>query len=198
MDNSTENTELLAFNSTEAYLNRIDYISQGDPVIKKRLLDRYKAQLKIGFNPASKSLESIRVMDKKFDKPIYKSFEDLEQSDAGCFAMSSLANSFNDTLRPVSNRDFDRYKDIFTNKVFKKAIVEFKTKFLNPNVASTCSYTVDKDRYSTVVLKARFLDKEGKKTNYGALYALEWYKGKPICKPIIPIVEFGTSKKKEN
>lgn len=178
--------------ATEAYLNNIDKRSAGDPKLKKYLIDKYKASLKIGFNPVTRSFESIRVIDKNFKKHTYRNFTDFDDSDAGIYAREALDNSYTNNLRPVTYSDFDRYQELFANKVFKNAISDFQNKFLNPNIASKCSYTVDKDRYSTIVIKAQFKDKNGKKLPLGCIYALEWYKGKPICTPIVPIMKFGT------
>lgn len=181
--------------ATESYLENIERRSAGDPKIKKYLIEKYKASLKIGFNPATKSMESINVCNKKFEKHTYKSFEDFDYSDAGIYAKEALDDMFTDTLKPVTESDFDRYKDLFTNKVFRNTLMSFRDKFMNPNVASQCSYTIDKDTYSTPVIKATFKDKNGNKSNYGCIYAFEWYKGRPICTPIVPLIKFSSKKK---
>lgn len=184
-----ENEESNPVEATENFIHKMLCMSDDDLVRGAEELKMYEIKKDIGINGDSKSLESIKVVDRMFDDTTYQSFEAFEIEEAGQYARENFKNTFTSSLRPVSMQDYRANQTIFNNVVFKKAITEFKEKFLNPNVASTCSYCVNEaSKYGTITMNIRFGDKNGNKSPLACIYALEWFKGKPACKPIVPVM----------
>ncbi len=175
--------------ATENFIHKMLCMSDDDLARGAEELKMYEMKKDIGINSDSKSLESIKVIDRMFDDTTYQSFEAFEIEEAGQYAIENFRNTFTSSLRPVSMQDYRANQTMFDNVVFKKALTEFKEKFLNPNMASTCSYHVNEaSKYGTVTMNIRFSDKNGNKSPLACVYALEWFKGKPACKPIVPVM----------
>lgn len=175
--------------ATENFIHKMLCMSDDDLARGAEELKMYEMKKDIGINSDSKSLESIKVVDRMFYDTTYQSFEAFEIEEAGQYARENFKNTFTSSLRPVSMQDYRANQTMFDNVVFKKALTEFREKFLNPNMASTCSYHVNEaSKYGTVTMNIRFSDKNGNKSPLACVYALEWFKGKPACKPIVPVM----------
>lgn len=180
--------------ATESFLHRMMCMTDEDLERGTEDFEKINELSDIGVNFQTRSIENIKVVDKHFDKIGYNSFEDFSISDAGEYARESLSNKFSQILRPVSMKDYNMNKNTFNNLIFNKTVKEFKDKYLNPNIASRCSYTVNgPDVYGTTSVNVRFKSKEGKNSPIGAIYALEWYKGQPAVSPIVPIMKIDQS-----
>lgn len=182
--------------ATESFLHRAMCMTDED-------LDRGTEDLKmfnkineIGLNYETKSLESIRVVDKMFKDTTYYSVENFAMTGAGNYASAAMKTKFNQVLRPVSMSDYKNNKGSFDNAL-TKALVNFKTKFLNPNMVSTCSAKViGPDTYGTTAVNITYKAKDGQTSPLGSIYALEWYKGRPSVSPIVPIMKISQSVEK--
>lgn len=160
------------------------------PEDKAKSVENHKYRLSVGISDYHKDLVAIKVAGKKFEfNDAFKSFESFERSPYGSYAFESMNTTFNEVLKPATMKDFENYQTSYES-LLNKHLNKFVNKVMNSKLGTKASYTVnDADIYGTVSLNVRFKKADGSKLPLGAIYACEWYNGKPALTPIVPLMK---------
>lgn len=160
------------------------------PEDKAKSVENHKYRLSVGISDYHKDLVAIKVAGKKFEfNDAFKSFESFERSPYGSYAFESMNTTFNEVLKPATMKDFENYQTSYES-LLNKHLNKFVNKVMNSKLGTKASYTVnDTDIYGTVSLNVRFKKADGSKLPLGAIYACEWYNGKPALTPIVPLMK---------
>lgn len=160
------------------------------PEDKAKSVENHKYRLSVGISDYHKDLVAIKVAGKKFEfNDAFQSFESFERSPYGSYAFESINTTFNEVLKPATMKDFENYQTSYES-LLNKHLNKFVNKVMNSKLGTKASYTVnDADVYGTVSLNVRFKKADGSKLPLGAIYACEWYNGKPALTPIVPLMK---------